>query len=222
VERPAAGRTFMAVDADGTRAVAAAAAEAGARKIVYLSGVGADIDSDRPWYRAKGIAEAAVRDSGLRYVLIRPSWTYGPGDRSLNRFLGLIRGIPLVFPQLGSGSQRINPVHIDDVARLVAEAVEGDRADGATIEIGGPDVLSLDDIVRAAMRALGREKPIVHIPLPLARFAGLLLERVPGQLLSRDAVDFIAQSAVANLEELATRFPELRPRDLESALASYL
>lgn len=222
VERPSAGRTFMDVDAAGTRAVVGAAVAAGARKIVYLSGVGADPGSDRPWYRAKGIAEAAVRDSGLRHVVIRPSWTYGPGDRSLNRFVGLIHGFPLVFPQLGSGSQRINPVYIDDVARLVVEAVEGDRADGATIEIGGPDILAMDDIVRAAMRVLDREKPIVHVPLGLARIAGSVLERFHGQLLSRSAVDFIVQSAVANLEELGRRFPDFRPRDLDSTLASYL
>ena len=222
VERPSAGRTFMDVDAAGTRAVVEAAVKAGVRKIVYLSGVGADIESDRTWYRAKGIAEAAVRESGLRYVIVRPSWTYGPGDRSLNRFVGLMRTIPLVFPQLGPGSQRINPVYVDDVARLVVEALEGDGADGATIEIGGPDVLSMDEIVRATMRALDREKPIVHVPLGLARIAGAVLERFPGQLLSSEAVDFVVQSAVANLEELGRRFPDLRPRDLESALASYL
>jgi len=222
VERPSAGRTFLNVDAEGTRAVVRAAVEAGARKIVYLSGVGADIDSPRVWYRAKGIAEAAVRESGLRYAIIRPSWTYGPGDRSLNRFVGLIRAVPLVFPQLGPGTQRINPVHIDDVAQLVRIAVEEDRADGVAIEIGGPDVLTMDAIIRATMRALDREKPIVHIPVALAKVAGALLEAVPGQLLSRGAIDFVTQSAVANLELLSNRVPELRPRGLEAALTEYL
>jgi uncharacterized protein YbjT (DUF2867 family) len=127
-----------------------------------------------------------------------------------------------VFPQLGPGTQSINPVHIDDVARLVRIAVEEDRADGTAIEIGGPDVLTMDAIIRATMRALGREKPIVHIPVGLAKIAGVVLEAVPGQLLSRGAIDFVTQSAVANLEALSDRVPELRPRTLEAALAEYL
>ena len=212
----------MAVDAEGTKAVVAAGVAAGARKIVYLSGVGADPDSSRPWFRAKGIAEAAVAASGMIPVVLRPSWVYGPGDASLNRFIEIIQRVPFAFPQLGSGRSRLTPVFIDDVAELAADAILGAAADGLTLEIGGPEVLTMDDIVRAAMRAVGREKRILHVPLSLVKLAAAVLERLPGQILSPGAVDFITGSAVANPDVTLRVFPEFRPRTLEAALRTYL
>ncbi len=222
VEDARRGRTFMDVDAAGTANLVTAAAKAGARRFVYLSGVGADPDSPQSWYRAKGLAEQAVAAAGLRHVIVRPTWIYGPDDVSLNRFVRVIRLVPGFFPQIGPGTQHINPVLIDDVAGLVADVVEGEAADGRTLEVGGPEVLTLDQIVRAAMRALGRPKPIVHVPLGLVKLVALLLEILPGQLLSRDAIDFIGGSAVADGAEVARFFPGFRPTPLDVALASYL
>ncbi len=222
VEDARRGRTFMDVDAVGTANLVTAAAKAGVRKFVYLSGVGADPDSPRSWYRAKGLAERAVAAAGLRYVIVRPTWIYGPDDVSLNRFVRVIRLVPGFFPQIGPGNQRINPILIDDVARLVADVIDGETANGRTLEVGGPEVLTLDEIVQAAMRALGRSKPIVHFPLALVKLAALLLEILPGQLLSRDAIDFIGGSAVADGAEAARLFPGFEPTPLDVALASYL
>ena len=222
VEAPARGRTFMEVDARGTAALAEAAVEAGVRKLVYLSGVGADPGSARTWYRAKGLAEASVRDSGLEHVIVRPSWVYGPEDRSLNRFIALIRGIPFVFPQLGDGAGRITPIHVDDLADLVCEATLGSAGDGLTLEAGGPEILSLDDVVRTAMTALGRRRAILHIPEGLIKLAAACAERLPGQILSRDAVDFATQDGIADSDLARRRFPAFDPRDLATGLAAYV
>ncbi|MXW65649.1 MAG: NAD(P)H-binding protein [Gemmatimonadales bacterium] len=222
VEAPARGRTFMEVDARGTAALVEAAVEAGVRKLVYLSGVGADPGSARTWYRAKGLAEASVRDSGLAHVIVRPSWVYGPEDRSLNRFIALIRTIPFVFPQLGDGSGRITPIHVDDLADLVCEATLGSAGDGLTLEAGGPDVLSLDDVVRTAMAALGRRRVILHVPEGLVKLVAGCAERLPGQILSRDAVDFATQDGIADSDLARRRFPAFRPRDLATGLAAYV
>ncbi|MXX79316.1 MAG: NAD(P)H-binding protein [Gemmatimonadales bacterium] len=222
VEAPARGRTFMEVDAHGTAALVEAAAEAGVRKLVYLSGVGADPGSARTWYRAKGLAEASVRNSGLDHVIVRPSWVYGPEDRSLNRFIAVIRRIPFVFPQLGDGSGRITPIHVDDLSALVCEATLGSAGDGLTLEAGGPDVLSLDDVVRTAMAALGRRRAILHIPEGLVKLAAAWAERLPGQILSRDAVDFATQDGIADSDLARHRFPVFRPRDLATGLAAYV
>ena len=222
VEDPARGLTFMDVDAAGTTALVEAAVATGVRRIVYVSGVGADPDSDRQWFRAKGLAERAVSGSGLEFSIVRPSWTFGPGDQSLNRFVDLIRWVPFAFPQLGPGDQRINPVFIDDVARLVEAVATGDRGLGATIEIGGRDTLTMDEIIRTTMRVLGRKKPIVHAPLSLVGLGAAVAEVVPGQLLSRDAVTFITASAVADLTALDDRFPGFEITSLADALSSYL
>ena len=222
VEDPSRGRTFMEVDAKGTRALVDAAVAAGVRKFVYLSGVGADEASDRNWFRAKGIAERAVRESGLEHVVIRPSWTYGPGDVSLNRFVDIIRKVPLFFPQLGDGSSQINPVFVDDVGRLVARTVTGGSADGEVVEIGGRETMTLDEVIRRTAAALDKARHIVHVPLDLVRCAGSVLERLPGQLLSRGAVEFITGSAVADLSALDRVYPDFELRTFDEAVASYL
>ena len=222
VEAPARGRTFMEVDARGTAALVEAAVEAGVRKLVYLSGVGADPGSARTWYRAKGLAEASVRDSGLDHVIVRPSWVYGPEDRSLNRFIALIRGIPFVFPRLGDGSGRITPIHVDDLAGLVCDATLGSAGEGLTLEAGGPDVLSLDEVVATAMAVLGRRRVILHIPEGLVKLAAACAERLPGQILSRDAVDFVTQDGIADSDLARRLFPAFRPRDVATGLAAYV
>ncbi|MDH3733094.1 MAG: NAD(P)H-binding protein [Gemmatimonadota bacterium] len=222
VEAPARGRTFLEVDAAGTRALVDGAVRAGVRKLVYLSGVGADEGSDRAWFRAKGLAERAVRESGLAFSIVRPSWTFGPGDVSLNRFVDLIKAIPFIFPQLGPGTQRINPVFVDDVGRLVRETVVGAAADGQILEIGGREVMTMDEVIRRTADALGRKRSSVHVPLDLVRFGGSILELLPGQILSRDAVDFITASAVADLTALDRIYPSFELRGFDDAIAGYL
>ena len=91
VEQPKKGLTFMDVDAGGTQQLIAAGQQAGVRRVVYLSGAGAGHDAERHWFRAKAVAEDAVRGSGMAWTILRPTWVYGPGDVSLNRFLGFAR-----------------------------------------------------------------------------------------------------------------------------------
>ncbi len=222
VEAPARGRTFMEVDARGTAALVQAALEAGVRKLVYVSGVGADPHAGRKWYRAKGLAEASVRESGLAYAIVRPSWVYGPEDRSLNRFVSLVKGVPFFFPQLGGGTGRLTPLHIDDLADLVCEITLGSSGDGLTLEAGGPDVMTLDEVVRTAMRVLDRPKPILHIPIGLVKLGAAVLELLPGQLLSRAAVDFVTQDGVADSRRARNGFSGFQPRALEPGLEAYL
>lgn len=222
VEDPDRGRTFLEVDAAGTRAIVDAAVEAGVEKLVYVSGVGADLHSDRDWFRAKGIAEAAVSGSGLDYVIVRPSWVYGPGDASLNRFAGIIRWVPGFFPQIGSGDQRLNPVFIDDVGSLLADCARAPAAIGRVLEVGGPDVMTMDEIIEATMDVLGRRKPMLHFPIPLVKLGALLFEWLPGQLLSRDAVDFITESALADLGAVMEIFPDFEPRPFREGVAIQL
>lgn len=222
VENPARGHTFRAVDGRGTANMAAAASEAGVERFVYLSGVGADEGGDRPWFEAKRMAERAVREAVPAHTVIRPSWVYGPEDQSLNLLARAIRWIPGAFPQLGDGDQRLNPVFVEDVARAVVRSLESEEAADVTFEVGGPVTYTMDGVVRTVMDVLGRRKPIVHVPLTLARAAAAVAEAVPGRPASRDALDFATQEAVAELGTLRELFPELEITPLPEALAGYL
>ncbi len=221
VEDPARGRTFREVDGRGTANMAEAASRAGVDRLVYLSGVGVDGGGEQPWFEAKRMAERAVREAEPDHTVIRPSWVYGPEDASLNLFARLVRWVPGVFPQLGDGRQRINPVFVRDVARAVVLSIESDEARGATFEIGGPVTYTMDGVVRAVMDALGRRKPIVHVPLGLARTGAAVAEVLPGRPMSRQALEFATQEAVADLEALRELFPRLELTPLPAALELY-
>jgi NADH dehydrogenase len=220
VEDHSRGLTFMDVDAQGTRNLLERAQPADVQRFVYLSGVGADPSSDRTWCRAKALAESSVRDSGLRYTIIRPSWVYGPEDRSLNLFIRALRLNPLFFPQIGDGKQRLNPLYVGDLAAVIADVAETGAADGETFELGGPVTYTLDEILQIVMDVLGLRRPIVHLPVSLVKTAATIAELLPGQLLSRDAVDFLLQSAVADNSRFRSLF-DRSPTPLSDALRAY-
>ena len=220
IEAPRRGQTFEQVDAAGTEALAAAAAAANVPRIVYISGAGAAPDAPRHWFRAKWRAEEAVRGSGIVYTIFRPSWIYGPGDHSLNRFLGFSRWLPFI-PQIGNGRQRLVPVFVDDVAALVADALASPAAENATLEVGGPDTLTMDEIIRAALRVLGRRRPILHTPVLLMKALTAPLTLLPSPPMTPSAIDFIVQSAQVDTGPLQERLPR-RLTPIAEGLASYL
>ncbi len=223
VETPRLGYTFEEVDARGNDRLVAAARAAGVHTYIYLSGAGAAPDGKYHWLRAKWQAEEAVRRSGLRYTIIRPSWVYGPEDRALNRFVAFARRLPFV-PVIGNGRQRLQPVFIDDVVRVVVDSLEHPAAANQTFEIGGPKVLTMDEVLRTMLAVLGKQRPLVHIPAGLMRLVGRLMDLVPlaGRPLSADAVTFITMDALADTTALLRAFPDLRLTPLREGLATYL
>ena len=220
IEAPRRGQTFERVDAAGTEALVAAATAADVQRIVYMSGAGAAPDAPRHWFRAKWRAEEAVRGSGIVYTIFRASWIYGPGDKSLNRFLGLARWLPFV-PQIGNGRQRLVPVLVDDIGKLVADALETPAARNATLEVGGPETLTMDEVIREALRISGRRRLILHAPVFLMKLATRPLTLLPSPPMTPDAIDFIVQSAPVDTGPLTAALPR-RLTPLAEGLASYL
>jgi uncharacterized protein YbjT (DUF2867 family) len=221
VENPARGQTFEEVDARGTENLVGAAKAAGVQRYIYVSGAGAAPDAPYHWFRSKWRAETAVRESGLTYVIFRPSWVFGPGDKALNRFLSMSRLLPFV-PLIGNaGKQMLQPVFVVDVARAVAAAVESSAADNQTFDIGGPEVLSMKEIVRTALAAAGRKRVLLAAPKPLMKALASVLQFLPGRPLTPDAVDFITMDALADPAQVQERLG-LKMTPLREALATYL
>jgi len=221
IENPRRGLTFEEIDERGTVRLVEAARAVGVQRYVYLSGAGASPDARYHWYRAKARAEAAVRSSGITHVIFRPSWIYGPGDRSLNRFLGLARRLPFV-PVVGAGSrQRVQPVFIDDVARVVADSVELAAADNRTFELGGPEVLTMDEVVGTALQVMGKRRLLLHTPVALLKAFGLVAQLLPSPPMTLGAVDFVTADALADNAALLEVF-DIRLIPLREGLATYL
>jgi NADH dehydrogenase len=220
VEDPKRGHTFERVDYGGTCNLVDASKAAGVRQYVDLSGVGAAEHAPYHWQRLKWRAEQHIRASGLACTIFRPSWVYGPRDVSLNRFLGFARWLPFV-PVIGDGKTRINPLFVDDLAAHVVAALGNDAVAGRAFEIGGPQALTMDEVIRTALAVSGRRRFLLHQPKPLMKAVAGVLQHVPGRPLTPGAIDFITADGVADTGPLREAFGlELRP--LEVALATYL
>jgi NADH dehydrogenase len=221
IEDPRRGHTFEEVDAAGTERLVAAAKEAGATRYIYLSGAGAAPDGRYHWFRAKWRAETAVRESGLTYVIFRPSWVFGPEDVALNRFLRMSRLLPFV-PMIGNPNrQRVQPVFVDDVARAVAEAVTNHAADNQVFEIGGPEPMTMAQVVRAALAVSGKRRMLLPAPRFIMKLLAAALQHAPGRPLTPAAVDFITMDALADPSEVE-RALGLKMTPLGAALGRYL
>jgi NADH dehydrogenase len=220
IENRRKGWTFEEVDLKGTRHQVDAAREAGVRRFVYVSGVGASKQADEHWFRYKWEAEKYVQDSGLDWCVVRPTWVYGPADVSLNRFLGLAKLLPFV-PMFGDGNQRMQPVFIDDVARVLADAATKPEAAGHVFELGGPDVVSMNDVIRTALDVQGKKRGLLHQPVFAGKMLGRLAGILPSPPLSADAIEFITKPAVADNDAvMAVLHPRLTP--LREGLETYL
>ena len=220
VEDPARGWSYAEFDGRGTQTAVRVAKTCGVRRFVYLSGAGAGQGRPQPWFQAKERAETALRESGLEFVSLRPSWIYGPRDRSMNRFVAFCRSLPFV-PVIGDGRTPVYPAHVADVARCAVEASLRDDAKALAIEIGGPQRLSMDDVVRTLLRVLGTRRPILHHPASLMKPLAAAMQLLPNPMLSPGAIDFLLQDVEIDPKPAMDYFG-FRVRTLEEGLREYL
>jgi NADH dehydrogenase len=202
IEVPRKGWTFEEVDYKGTRSQVDAAKAAGVRRFLYISGAGAASGAEKHWFRYKWMAEQHLQQSGLEWTVVRPTWVFGKGDRALNRLIGFSNFLPFV-PMFGDGKQGMQPVFIDDVGRVVADAATSPETAGEVLELGGPQVLSMNEVLQTALDVMGRKRIILHQPVFVGKLAGTLAGVLPTPPLSADAVDFINSPAVADNVNLA-------------------
>jgi nucleoside-diphosphate-sugar epimerase len=220
MEVPRKGLTYDNYDRKGTDNLLAEAASAGVKRFIYISGAGADVTSDKTWYRAKGFAEDAIERSGLDYCILRPSWAYGPEDKALNKFVFMTRVLPVVVIP-GVRTQLVQPVHVDDIALAVARMFEREEAWGRVLEIGSDEVMSMRQVVETLLEVLGKRRLIVHVPAPLAKFGTAPLRLLPKPPMTPLGVDFAIQDGIVDTSEMK-KVLAVEPRSLADGLRSYL
>ena len=184
--KPAGGAgRHEAVTVEGTRNVVRAAEDADVDRLVYLSALGADSDSDWAYARAKGRAEEAVRTADLEWVIVRPSIIFGDGGEFVP-FVKLVTTPYLTALPGGGRTMSFQPIWVEEFVPLLADCVDGEAHVGEVYEIGGPERLSLAEVTRTVYRAEGRSASIVPVPIPLARLGLTLADPVPFVPLGRE------------------------------------
>ena len=155
-----------------------AAERAGARRFVFFSAIGASLQSPTRFFRSKALARVAVENAGLDTTVFAPSIVYTPGDP----WLTLVERMSLLpaVPVSGSGRTLFQPIWAEDVADCVVASLELPPARRRSFNLAGPEILTHDELVRTAMRPLGRRRPLVHVPPPVVRGSLRGLEKLAG------------------------------------------
>jgi NADH dehydrogenase len=194
---PRGAATFESALANSA-ALLAAAREAGVRRVVHVSVVNAASDAETPYVRAKAALEAIVRASGLEWAIVRPTLTYGTDDILINNLAWALRRLPL-YGIPGLGRYTVQPVHVDDVARICVEAAAG--ASGVTVDAAGPETMAYRELVDRVRTAIGSRAIVVPMPafvvLAAARALGPVVRDV---VLTRDEIRELTSSLLTSHE----------------------
>ncbi|MGI9095248.1 MAG: NAD(P)H-binding protein [Thermoleophilaceae bacterium] len=167
------------LNAVSTLRLTRAAERSGVRRFIFFSAIGASFQSPTRFFRAKALARQAVESADLETTVFSPSIVYTPGDPWLT-LLQRLSYLP-AMPMAGSGKALFQPVWADDAADCVVSALERDpHVARRAFDLAGPESLSYDDMVRLALVALGRERPLLHLPRPVVRRCLRVLERLTG------------------------------------------
>ena len=194
---PRGGATFEGAVARSA-ALLAAARSAGVRRVVHLSVVNASADADTPYVRAKAALESVVRSSGMEWLIVRPTLTYGPGDILINNLAWALRRFPL-YGLPGLGRYTVQPVHVDDVARICGDAGTGEPS--RIVDAAGPDVLTYRELVDHVREAVGSRSLVLPMPgsvvLLTAKLLGLVVRDV---VLTADEIRELTSSLLTSAQ----------------------
>ena len=214
-------QSFRAVHVGGARSIAKAAAEAGVRRLVQLSAIGASTRSPAAYGRSKAAGEAAVRKAFPGATVLRPSVVFGPEDQFFNRFAAMAQVSP-VLPLIGGGRTRLQPVYVGDVAEAVVRSLERAETAGATFELGGPQVLSLREIMAYVVHITRRRRLLVPVPFWIADLMAAVLEWLPQPPLTRDQVKMLTRDTVVGRNAKGLADLGITPVAIATVVPDYL
>jgi NADH dehydrogenase len=213
--------TFEAVHVQGAEKVAQEAARLGVARLVLISGLGADPQSRYPYIRSRGRGELAVQRAFPGVTIVRPSAIFGQGDAIFGTLASLARFLP-VLPLIGGGRTRLQPVYVEDVAEAVARILADPRTVGRIYELGGPEVLTLRDLVRFTLSVIGKRRLLISLPFAVAEIQARLFEFLPSPPLTTGQVDLLKTDSVVSGALPGFRELNILPRAIEEVVPTYI
>ncbi len=218
------GATYEAINAQGTRNVVSAAKAAGIPRFIHLSALAVDSRSPYGYLRSKGQGEDAVRASGLDWTIFRPSVLVGPEDEFANALARWLVITPLVFPLVGDGQTRFQPLWVEDLITCMIHALGNRATIGQSYDLGGPEHLTYEEMVKQILLALHRSRLLLHAPVPLMKPVIKTMELVlPKPPATTSLLDLLNVDNTTGLDSVERQF-RFRPRlfrDVISYLSRY-
>ena len=206
---------------ENTRTLVKAAVDAGVKRIVHISITNPSLDSDLPYFWGKAANEQTVKDSGISYAILRPTVLFGKEDILINNIAWLLRRFPF-FALPGDGSYRLQPVFVDDLARLAVDI--GYTQENMVWDAVGPDIYTFEEMVRLIGNTLGLNRGLIHVPPKLALAAAQFLSLFVGDvMLTPEEVDGLMAGLLVSDEpsRCATRLANWLEENKESVGKHY-
>jgi len=215
---------FDSVHTYGAEQVALAATAHGA-SMIQVSAIGADENSPSHYGRSKAQAEKLVLAAQPQAVIVRPSIMFGPEDDFFNRFASMARMSPFL-PLVGGGATRFQPVFVGDVARAIADAVDGTLRGGATYELGGPEVKTFKELMQFVLATIERKRILLPLPFFAAKIPAYVAQFMPTPMITPDQVESLRVDNVVSEQAIkeGRTLPGIgiTPDSLEAIVPSYL
>jgi NADH dehydrogenase len=212
---------FADVHVQGARRIARLAAAAGVKRLIHMSGIGSDANSDSAYIAARGHGERVVRAEFPGATLLKPSVVFGPGDHFFTTFAAMARIAP-ALPLFGDGSARVQPVYVGDVADAAMKAIDAPASVGQDYELGGPTVYTYRELMTLLLHVVERKRMLVAVPeriaLIMAAFAALL----PNRPLTRDMVKLAVVDNVVGTGAKGLKDLGIAPTTVEVILPTYM
>ncbi|MFQ5923396.1 MAG: complex I NDUFA9 subunit family protein [Anaerolineales bacterium] len=206
------GRTYEQVNYQGTVNIVDAAQVAGVRRFINLSQLGADSALPYRFLASKGRAQEYVAGSGMEWTAFRPSVIWGPEDEFANTFAKLIPFSPLIYPIVGDESSRFQPIWVEDAVTSMLKALPDPTTHGREYELGGPEILTLEEIERRTLAAVDTSRAMVRFPMPLLRVIVAFMEALlPAPPVTRSLLELLAVSNVPEENALPDFVSDPRP-----------
>lgn len=214
------GATFQAIHTEGAERIARLSAASGVGQLVQISAIGADPNSPSRYGQSKGLGEQAVHAAFPRATVLRPSIVFGMEDQFFNRFASMARMLP--FMPVISGSTKLQPVYVGDVADAVLATLGLPAAQGQLYELGGPRVWTFREILDFIVKQIHRHRPLVNISPGLARLQAGIMQHLPGKPLTPDQLKMLTRDNVVSPGALGLHELGLTPTPVELIVPTYI
>lgn len=215
------GMTFQSIHVDGTRNLVNAAKKNNVKLFYYQSANGADKEGAVAYYRTKAEAEEIVKNSGLDYIIFRPSLIYGNGDEFVLRLKKIIHDAPII-PIIGSGESRLQPIFIDDLVACLIKAITTLQLKNRTFCIAGPEQIKFKDVVIRIADAMAIKRPSFHVPVFFMRPAAMIMETLlPKPPVTVDQITMLQMDNICDIKEMRNVF-NIEPISFNEGLRRFL
>src|SRR5262249_23383046 len=213
--------TFHSVHVESAQRVAAQAQRARVKRLIHVSGIGADARSPSLYIGKRGEGELAVREAFADAILIRPAVIFGPDDAFLTTILKLLERLP-IYPMFGNGQMRLRPVYVEEVGKAIEKILKREKPAPFMFEFGGPRVYSYEEILKAVASAAGIKPIPIRVPFTAWHALAWIAEMLPSPPITRNQVELMQIDTISAADMPGMTELGISPRSIEEILQDIL